>query len=74
MSKLKKKLFFLDSAGLEYLHSGVDLKIIHRNVKSSNILLGPSYISKVSDFGVLKPAAHVENTLIGGTAGYLDPE
>ncbi|KAG0631232.1 hypothetical protein M758_1G237200 [Ceratodon purpureus] len=64
------------AAGLEYLHfGGGDLKTLHKNVKSSNILLGPNYVSKISDFGLSKPTAHMgKNTLIRGTAGYLDPE
>ncbi|XP_024391724.1 probable LRR receptor-like serine/threonine-protein kinase At5g48740 isoform X1 [Physcomitrium patens] len=66
------------AAGLEHLHRGGDLKTIHRNVKSSNILLGLNYVSKVSDFGLSKPAVHAEktdiSTFVRGTAGYLDPE
>ena len=65
-------------SGLTYLHSIVGRCIIHRDVKSSNILLDHSMCAKVADFGFSKYApqegdsnASVE---VRGTAGYLDPE
>ncbi|KMT01888.1 hypothetical protein BVRB_9g210060 isoform B [Beta vulgaris subsp. vulgaris] len=69
----------LDAAkGLEYLHEHVTPPVIHRDFKSSNILLDKNFHAKVSDFGLAKlgpekAGGHV-STRVLGTQGYVAPE
>ncbi|CAM8896010.1 unnamed protein product [Rhodiola kirilowii] len=63
--------------GLAYLHEDCHPRIIHRDIKSANILLDENYESRVADFGLARLASdtytHV-STRVMGTFGYMAPE
>ncbi|XP_077226809.1 LEAF RUST 10 DISEASE-RESISTANCE LOCUS RECEPTOR-LIKE PROTEIN KINASE-like 2.1 [Tasmannia lanceolata] len=64
--------------GIEYLHRGCEMRILHFDIKPHNILLDDNFVPKVSDFGLAKlyPADEsiVSTTFLRGTMGYIAPE
>ncbi|KAK4779967.1 hypothetical protein SAY87_016073 [Trapa incisa] len=77
---LRLKVALAAARGLEYLHSGsaVGIPIIHRDFKSTNILLTARFEAKISDFGLAKLMPEGKETCetarMLGTFGYFDPE
>eukprot|EP00271_Cylindrocystis_brebissonii_P008116 TRINITY_DN2213_c0_g2_i4.p1 TRINITY_DN2213_c0_g2~~TRINITY_DN2213_c0_g2_i4.p1 ORF type:complete len:762 (+),score=35.83 TRINITY_DN2213_c0_g2_i4:267-2552(+) len=65
--------------GLRYLHNFVDPPVIHRDIKSDNILLNANLKAAIADFGLLKnnpdgSDGNAMKTRLAGTMGYMDPE
>eukprot|EP00897_Mesotaenium_endlicherianum_P003981 jgi/Mesen1/3610/ME000020S03147 len=69
---------FVKVNALEYLHESCSPPVIHRDFKSSNILLDAEFRAKVSDFGLAKlvqdGGMHAGTTCVLGTFGYVSPE
>ncbi|KAI3850402.1 hypothetical protein MKX03_029845 [Papaver bracteatum] len=64
--------------GIEYLHRGCDMRILHFDIKPHNILLDENYNPKVSDFGLTRlysmDDSVISVTMARGTIGYMAPE
>ncbi|KAL0877032.1 hypothetical protein Bca101_026737 [Brassica carinata] len=70
-------IVFGTAKGLMYLHEGLEPKVVHGDIKSSNILLDKQWNAKVSDFGLAKLLGSemtYVTTHVMGTFGYVAPE
>ncbi|KAM6578563.1 hypothetical protein CsatB_030400 [Cannabis sativa] len=71
------KVLLGTAKALAYLHEAIEPKVVHRDIKSSNILIDDDFNAKVSDFGLAKllgaGKSHV-TTRVMGTFGYVAPE
>lgn len=76
--KTRYKIAIGTARGLHYLHKGCQRRIIHRDIKSTNILLTADFEPQISDFGLAKwlPEKWTHHVVfpIEGTFGYLSPE
>ncbi|KAL7608345.1 probable serine/threonine-protein kinase At1g01540 [Lactuca sativa] len=75
--EIRMKIIIGTAKALTYLHEGLEPKVVHRDIKSSNILLDKSWNPKVSDFGLAKLLGADRSyitTRVMGTLGYVAPE
>ncbi|KAJ9175892.1 hypothetical protein P3X46_014398 [Hevea brasiliensis] len=76
--KMRIKIALDAARGIEYLHNYAVPPIIHRDIKSSNILLDANWTARVSDFGLSLMGPESERDYrpmkAAGTVGYIDPE
>ncbi|XP_057962573.1 probable serine/threonine-protein kinase At1g01540 isoform X2 [Malania oleifera] len=75
--EIRMSIILGTAKGLAYLHEGLEPKVVHRDIKSSNILIDRQWNPKVSDFGLAKLLGSERSyvtTRVMGTFGYVAPE
>ncbi|XP_010555340.1 PREDICTED: probable receptor-like protein kinase At2g42960 isoform X3 [Tarenaya hassleriana] len=73
----RMKIILGTAQALAYLHEAIEPKVVHRDIKASNILIDDEFNSKISDFGLAKLLGSGEShitTRVMGTFGYVAPE
>ncbi|KAJ9132724.1 hypothetical protein P3X46_033561 [Hevea brasiliensis] len=76
----RMKIAIGSAKGIQYLHEGCDPKIIHRDIKSANILVDDEFQPKVADFSlaiflpISDDITHISSSMMKGTNVYADPE
>ncbi|KAL1148278.1 hypothetical protein V6Z11_A10G114900 [Gossypium hirsutum] len=76
----RQKIIMGTAEGLEFLHKGCEVRIIHRDIKASNILLDIKFRPKIADFGLARLCSRdsdrisLVNNTVAGTFGYMAPE
>ncbi|KAH7513232.1 hypothetical protein FEM48_Zijuj12G0174700 [Ziziphus jujuba var. spinosa] len=73
----RRKILFGVASALAYLHQECENQVIHRDVKTSNIMLDEGFNARLGDFGLARQIEHDKSpdaTVAAGTMGYLAPE
>ncbi|XP_008793619.2 L-type lectin-domain containing receptor kinase VIII.1 [Phoenix dactylifera] len=73
----RRKILIGVASALAYLHRECERQVIHRDVKSSNVMLDEGYHARLGDFGLARQIEHDKSpdaTVTAGTMGYLAPE
>ncbi|KAB2631455.1 L-type lectin-domain containing receptor kinase S.5 [Pyrus ussuriensis x Pyrus communis] len=75
----RRSIIFGVAQALDYLHNGCEKRVLHRDIKASNIMLDSDFIARLGDFGLARTIqqsnlTHHSTNEIAGTPGYMAPE